>query len=155
MLPCIPKTLHDSHQAIDALSMLSDTDEEMLLYNDRDRNIIGFATRNNFEFLSQNDKYFVDGTFKYCPQLFEQVVTIHTKKNEQFIPLVFLLLPDKKKETYIHAFSTLIQEADILGINLQPATVLADFDKGLQEGIQTVWPNVNVVGCRFHLAQAW
>ena len=156
LMPCIPKTLHDAHQAVDVMSTLSDTGDDMLLFNDRDRRIICFATRNNLEFLSSNDTYFVDGTFKYCPKLFKQVMTIHTKKkNEQFVPLVFLLLPDKKKETYIYAFSTLTEEAAKLHIHLQPTIALADFEEALQEGVQAVWSDVILIGCRFHVSQAW
>ncbi|KAF0718717.1 MULE domain-containing protein [Aphis craccivora] len=41
----------------------------------------------------------MDGTFKYCPQFFLQMFTIHGLKNGH-IPLIFYLLPDKSIETY-------------------------------------------------------
>ena len=71
------------------------------------------------------------------------------------MPLVFLLLPDKKEDTYINAFAELVAEAGKLNITLCPRTVICDFEKALQDAIVTLWPAMNIVGCRFHLTQAW
>jgi transposase-like protein len=30
-----------------------------------------------------------------------------------------------------------------------------DFERGAHEAVKEVFPDINIVGCRFHLAQAW
>jgi len=41
--------------------------------------------------------WFIDGTLKSAPKFFYQMFTIHTIKNEQYIPLLFILLQIKEK----------------------------------------------------------
>jgi hypothetical protein len=33
--------------------------------------------------------------------------------------------------------------------------VVADFEVGIQNAALAIWPEINVTGCRFHLAQSW
>ena len=32
--------------------------------------------------------------------------------------------------------------------------MIADFEKGIHKTLQETWPNVKVIGCRFHLLQS-
>jgi len=144
-----------AHHAIDQMDTISTDGEEMLLLNDKNLNIVGFATRNNLKFLSECKKFFIDGTLKYCPRLFYQLVTIHTVKNGEYVPLVYLLLPNKSEDTYVNAFLAVVTEAQKLGFLFQPKSIVCDFEVGLQNAIKLVWPSADLVVCRFHVTQAW
>lgn len=66
---------------------------------DEDR-ILVFGTPKNFELLSTAKMWFMDGTFKVTPSLFYQVYTVHGMYRGAVIPLLYSLLPNKRKETY-------------------------------------------------------
>ena len=51
------------------------------------------------------DVWFCDGTFSTAPSVFFQIYTIHASVEGIRIPIVYALLPDKKKETYIRLLS--------------------------------------------------
>jgi len=44
---------------------------------------------------------------------------------------------------------------DNMGRLFLPANITSDFEKAILNAIDEVWPGMNVVGCRFHLTQAW
>jgi hypothetical protein len=41
------------------------------------------------------DNIFIDGTFKCCPKHFHQLYSIHDYKNGNYVPLLFVLLPQE------------------------------------------------------------
>ncbi|XP_048254795.1 uncharacterized protein LOC125381649 [Haliotis rufescens] len=72
--------------------------KQFLLINDGDDNkILGFSTTSNLRFLCAADTIYGDGTFYVTPRLFYQLYTLHAFVTNKMVPLVFLLLPDKKK----------------------------------------------------------
>ena len=60
-----------------------------------------FGTKYNLQMLSGNKEWFVDGTFKSCPDNFYQIFTVHCLDNEITVPCIYALLPDKKQDTYV------------------------------------------------------
>ena len=60
-----------------------------------DSRIILFATDDTLETLCSSDHWFGDGTFGVSPCIFFQLDTIHAIRNEQIMPCVFALLPNK------------------------------------------------------------
>ena len=48
--------------------------------------ILIFVTQQGIHFLSNNSHWFMDGTFKLCPEIFYQIYTIHTLNNNQVFP---------------------------------------------------------------------
>lgn len=72
-----------------------------------------------------------------------------------YIPLVFCLLPNKQQCTYEHLFEILQKKCHILGFNLNPEIIVADFELSIHNAVRTMFPNARMSGCRFHLAQAW
>ena len=68
--------------------------EQFLIFDsgvgDNERILI-FATQQGIHFLSNNSHWFMDGTFKLCPEIFYQIYTIRTLNNNQVFPCVFVI----------------------------------------------------------------
>lgn len=67
----------------------------------------------------------------------------------------FFLLPDKRQITYESAFVLLKNKCESVGLNFKPKKVVADFEKAIHNAVQAVWQESQLIGCRFHLGQAW
>lgn len=95
-------------------------------YKKKDRFLI-FTTDRNLEFLQQSEHWFADGTFRTSPSLFDQLYIIHgTKKiNDNYVglPLVYVLTPNRKSETYRSVLNAL----GTLKSGLAPTTVMSDY----------------------------
>jgi len=73
--------------------------------------------------------------------------TIHTIKNEQYTPLLFILLPNKRQESYFVAFEHIKKYF----VDLNVKRILVDFEIAINTAITNVWPTIEVKGCRFQL----
>ena len=62
--------------------------------------LIIFAANDAIRLPATNSHWFMDGTFKVCPEIFFQIYTIHALINHQIFPCVFALLPNKTEATY-------------------------------------------------------
>jgi hypothetical protein len=100
ILPQIPTSISDVHDALDAIEITTNKNEQFLLFNDRNSNIVMFSCRTNLTFLSKLDTIYVDGTFRCCPKFFTQLFTIHGLQNDHYIPLVFFFCYQTK--AYLH-----------------------------------------------------
>ncbi|KAE9521938.1 hypothetical protein AGLY_017672 [Aphis glycines] len=129
--------------------------EEFLLINDQNTNIIIFSCETNLIFLCQSHTIFVDGTFEYCPKYFTQLFTIHSLKNNFYVPLVFCLLKNKSYETFTQAFKYIQNKCNEKNLTFNPKNVTVDFEISIHNAILSVWPSTNIIGCCFHLTQAW
>lgn len=72
-----------------------------------------------------------------------------------YIPLAFCLLPNKKEYSYKTIFNLLRKKCHSLGLNLNPKVIVADFEIAIHNAIRAEFSDSKVIGCRFHLAQAW
>ncbi|KAF0761944.1 MULE domain-containing protein, partial [Aphis craccivora] len=158
VLPRLPKNLEELQTSLDNMSdfLLTNRNVNFLLVNDLDSNILLFLTKTNLMFLSNVKTIFVDGTFKSCPSLFTQILfTVHGLQNDEFIPLLFFLLPNKESKSYEKAFLHIMSECSKINILFSPKKVFADFEKAIHLAILSVWPSITLKGCRFHLGQSW
>lgn len=155
ILPNIPSSIGDVHDALNAIIVETNKGENFLLVNDDASNIIIFSCHTNLRILCEMESIYVDGTFRYCTKHFLQLFTIHGLKNGYYIPLVFCLLPNKTESTYLKAFEALKKECDKINLQLLPKFCYADFEKAIHSSALSAWPNVIIKGCRFHLGQAW
>ena len=74
---------------------------------DRENRIVMMSSDEGLRLLCERDiEVFADGTFKYCPSYFFQLLTFHVFKNGFYIPSVFFLLPDKKQRHIYRRFSS-------------------------------------------------
>ncbi|CAI6369505.1 unnamed protein product [Macrosiphum euphorbiae] len=117
------------------------------IYEDR---ILLFSTERNLNLLKDSEHWFSDGKFSSCPNLFYQFYTIHSVFHSDIIPLVYVLLPDKKEITY----KKLFQELKSLKPDLCPKSFMVDFEKAVMNAIKNEFPHTKIHGCFFHLSQA-
>ncbi len=82
-----------------------------------------------------------------------QLYTVHALVNGALVPCLYALLQWKDKATYIHMWQYIRQVALALGIILDPASVLIDFEEVAWNAIQRQFHKVRVAGCFFHLGQ--
>ncbi|KAK3913130.1 PKS-NRPS hybrid synthetase [Frankliniella fusca] len=121
----------------------------------RDKRTLVFASKAGLKALTRSLTWQLDGTFETSPDIFAQILTIHGEYREHMLPLVYALLPDKLETSY-----TRVLEA-IKDVCVQkhlrrpdPATVIMDFEKGMNNAVATVFPDAELRLCLFHLKQS-
>lgn len=111
--------------------------------------ILMFGTTENLRLLQEFDHWFIDGTFKVSPTLFTQLFTIHSLIDSSAIPLIYVLLPDKKEQSYERVMQKILE----LQPGLNPSSIMADFEQASLNACATIFPGARLVGCFFHLGQ--
>lgn len=81
----------------------------------------------------------MDGTFKSCPQYFLQLFTIHRFLNGLYVPLAFLILPNKALETYTKAFQYIVSYCSSLQLNFRPTEIVVDFELSIHTSVKCIW----------------
>lgn len=151
----MPRSAKDVHDALDSYNCKTNRDENFLLVNNRELKLILFSCISNLRYLCSRPTIYVDGTFEYSPKFFTQLFTLHTIENGHYIPLVFILLPNKTTQAYFEAFKVLLDYCKSLGFCLKPTDIVCDFEKAIHIAVRQIWPKINIIGCRFHLTQSW
>ena len=128
-------------------------DDELGADEGEDR-IIAFATRRNLEQLAECNMWYMDGTFKACPNLFTQIYTINGVKDGKSFPYVFALLPSKTRLTYETFFRELRMAGQEFNIQLAPPHIMVDFEQAVVAEAKNAFPNAQIHGCLFHLGQS-
>ncbi|CAF3062688.1 unnamed protein product [Rotaria socialis] len=139
-----PSTNNDN-QLPDNLKQ-TDRGENFVLHEDE--KLIIFTTGTNLSVLKTCKHWFVDGTFKVCPEDFYQMFTLHGLYKSQVIPLVYGLLVGKKTTDYDHFFRRIMDEDDF-----DSETILSDFEAATIKSINSLFPNIVHKGCLFHFGQ--
>jgi hypothetical protein len=153
----LPKTIEDIVIADDLAKLKDQT--LFLRYDNKCKNkrrIIIFISEEGLEIASVSPQWLIDGTFKSCPNLFYQILTIHGYfKNHHAFPFAYILLQSKDRQTYEDAFKQLriiLKLDNDLTIKLEQ--VITDFELSLQQAIKSQFKNVELKGCWFHFNQA-
>lgn len=131
----------------------TETGDQFLLWDSKieeGSRIIMFGTNANLNLLQEFPNWAMDGTFKVVPQFFSQLYTIHALVDNKAIPILFVLLQDKRYESYIRMLNKIKE----LKQNLSPHSILIDFEQAAIKAINHSFPDIDVVGCNFHLAQS-
>ncbi|KRY55030.1 hypothetical protein T03_12819 [Trichinella britovi] len=95
----------------------------------------------------------IDGTFKVVPQWYQQLFTIHAFVASKLVPAVYCLCTGKDIGTYGYIFQALIDKAAVLEVDLNPDTIICDFETALIPAIRGYFPNTRVQGCYFYFCQ--
>ena len=128
----------------------------------RDRVII-FATRKNIEILCTSRTWFLDGTFSVSPTIFTQLFTVvglqkragHDSSEGVPLPLVYALLSRKTQDQYEAVLAAVKQAVEEYRLhNCAPRNIMTDFEKGIINACQKIYPQVAVSCCSFHLGQS-
>lgn len=119
------------------------------------KRIIVFCSNDARKNMADHKIFFGDGTFKSCPRLFHQIFTIHAdlgSSNESIAlnPLVYTLMPDRKKKTYEIVFR--LMKSQIPDWN--PSSFTCDFEEATMSAIIKVFPDINLHGCYYHYNKA-
>lgn len=154
-IPTLPRSILEVHDFLNSIAIKTLQNEDFLWINNKSSNIVVFSCSNNIEVMCNSDTIYVDGTFDYCTKFFLQLFTIHAFTRNHYIPVAFCLLPNKLKSTYRQLFEEIKQKCCEMEWTFNPKNIVIDFEKAIHVGVLEVLPNVNIIGCRFHLAQAW
>ncbi|XP_070550800.1 uncharacterized protein [Ptychodera flava] len=68
---------------------------------------------------------------------------------DRIIPFVYALLPNKQQDTYLGVLRQLLY----VNANLDPQTVLIDYEQAAKSAIEEVFPNATLKGCFYYLSQ--
>ncbi|XP_065315571.1 uncharacterized protein LOC135924440 [Gordionus sp. m RMFG-2023] len=112
--------------------------------------ILIFATAQNLRLMAESSHWYADGTFKTTPLIFYQLWTLHVLYNKTVIPTIFALLPNKTKITYIRV----LDEIKRLQNNVNPISVMIDFEQDEINAFTHSFPSITVRGCFFHMTQS-
>lgn len=102
-----------------------------------------------FQVLATCNEWYVDGTFKIAPILFQQVFVIMGFANGGVHPCLYALLPNKNQSTY----SRLLVEINNIVPNLNPRSVSVDFEIAIHNAFRNQFNGIEIHGCFFHLLQ--
>ncbi|XP_067668277.1 uncharacterized protein [Haliotis asinina] len=120
----------------------------------REDKILVFATDETLEMAQQANILYMDGTFYSCPGLWHQLYVIHSMAGGKMFPLMFCLLPDRRRETYTRLFQQLKEVTqDRVGRPLSPDVIQVDFEYPVHQAIHAEFPTTAVRGCYFHYSQ--
>jgi len=134
--------------------MVAIVERRRIYFARENNNMIIFTCSTNLIFLSKCETIYVDGTFKYCPQPYTQLCSIHGLYGGHVVPLVYTLLLDKTMTTYYNMFGMVRDAMSLLNLVFNPKHILSDFESSLIEVIRLQFPNATHIGCHFHFGQA-
>ena len=122
---------------------------------DNDWGILIYATNENLENLRQCPDIYCDGTFRTCPQPYEQYFTIHGKYRSRVLCFVNCLMTDCNIADYRHVFQTLMAKIrQVTGHRWRPRRVICDFEQALLVAVEKELRHVQISGCYFHFNQS-
>lgn len=151
----LPKSLEETQKTLSLLNLKTSKNEDFLLINNFEKKIVVFCCESNIQVLSKMTTVYMDGTFSYCANYFAQLFTIHGIENGHYIPLMFCLLPSKTTDSYTNLFQLIKEKMSHKQLIFEPKAVIVDFELAIHKSLRVVWPNAHIIGCRFHLTQAW
>ncbi|XP_046356474.2 uncharacterized protein LOC124135251 [Haliotis rufescens] len=153
-MPALPRNLSD----VDLLGSWTETTDErhfLLLSNGVHNKILAFSTLEQLQILQAADMVYMDGTFTFCPDLWDQVYIFHARAGSTSYPLVFTLLPDRQAATYARLFRLLKTEVQQrLNRPLAATRIQTDFELASIRAEEEEFPQTIIKGCYFHYCQA-
>ncbi|XP_065323562.1 uncharacterized protein LOC135930664 [Gordionus sp. m RMFG-2023] len=127
-----------------------------LINNDNNNNILVFGTSSMLKIIEtcDNDTIYMDGTFYVVPRLFYPLYTIHVLYRETMIPIIYALLSDKTRATYIELFQIILRCCGENNIMFNPRYGQTDYEAAAISALRFVFPTMVIKGCFFHFSQA-
>ena len=116
--------------------------------------IVCFATDDMLKKLCESPIVIMDGTFRVAPLLFSQLYTLHGQYRGGIFCFMYLLLPNKRRETYEEVLRLVKDHANRVGKVFAPSKFLLDFEEAMILAIKSQFPASMIKGCLFHFTQA-
>jgi hypothetical protein len=156
--PCdIPEELRSTVRGKSVEPEDENFNEPFLLYSGQNGKLLVFGADTELTTLFHSEYIIADGTFEMAPDSSYQLYTLHGLLCGEGIPLVWALLPNKTRATYVEMFSA-IQQAFLKRFShLRPPSrrvFLTDFELAAIDAIKEVFPSDVTKGCTFHFRQA-
>ena len=86
------------------IRLFGDEEEDVIKYDlgpgAGAKRIVIISTRRNIRYINGQEELYMDGTFKTCPYLFDQLYSIHGYVQHTLQPLMITLLSKKTENTY-------------------------------------------------------
>ena len=112
-------------------------------HEDRDRIII-FGTNETLQLLCGSQVLYSDGTFKTVPNQFLQMYTLHCLYGNSVFPCIYALTVRKNEVTYRQILTKVKKLANGNGWELQPTTVMMDFELAAMNAVREVFQGCEV-----------
>ena len=106
--------------------------------------------------LRESKHFYIDGTFVY-PKGFKQLIVIlyYDQNLEKRYPGVFALINNKTENGYKNLFKSIFEIITIENSkDLKLESYSTDFEVGLMNALEEVFPNKRKIGCFFHYTRA-
>ncbi|KAL5020075.1 hypothetical protein ScPMuIL_002967 [Solemya velum] len=152
LMPEIPDTIND----VDINGEWATTwaGRRFLSHLDNAWGVCVFATDKNLQSLIRCETVFIDGTFKTCPDPYEQFVTIHGLYHGRVLPFVLALVTGKTVGHYRQILQHVkARVRNLTGHRFAPNMAITDFEHSLRIAIDTELRRTRVRSCYFHFCQ--
>ena len=73
----------------------------------------------------------MNGTLKYCMKFVLKLFTFHGMKNNHYVILLFCILPNKEKETFIRLFNFINNMYEELNLLFRPEAFVVVFEDSI------------------------
>ena len=136
-------------------------DSPVMIFNvtfsvdDKLHRIIGFSHRELLKKLRGKRHFFLDGTFKVVPDMFDQLcnLLVWDEDEEAYFNVAWILLTGRKEFLYNMLINLLASAAKVP--RLDPLSFTCDFEQALINALILQFRSIaNINGCLFHLKQA-
>jgi hypothetical protein len=101
-------------------------------------------------------QFFIDGYHK-VPRKWHQLLSIlvFDDATKGYYPCVHILISNQRQTTYEKVLS-ITKALILLGgpSDMIPKAIVVDFEQGLMNAVEKIFPNSKIVGCIFHFVQA-
>ena len=129
--------------------------ERFLLYSGQEGKLLVFSADTELRTLFDSDYVVCDGTFEMAPDCCYQLYTLHGYNRGEGMPLVWALLPNKSKRTYVELFTCIRNAfAEKFNDSARRRLFLTDFEIAAIDAVKEVFPESSIKGCTFHFRQA-
>ena len=119
------------------------------------KRILAYTSKQLLQLFGKCTRGSLDGTFKSCCKLWKQQFVYMLKYNKHWIPVVWGWLPDKCEVSYKVFLHMVLEKLRELNIPFNLEEIITDFELNIHKSIDDMMPDIDILGCFFHLAKAF
>ncbi|CAF4049020.1 unnamed protein product, partial [Rotaria magnacalcarata] len=154
VLPPIPKTLEDI-VIPDSLKFLQNGDRYVTFDNPVPNRLIILCSSETLLALTGKCSYWLaDGTFRTAPQKFLQSYSIHGRTQWGIHAFVHIAMCGRTQQQYELIFQALLHHANTNHIQLQPLSIMLDFEQAASNTFLSIFKHSSVLYCHFHYCRS-